>query len=96
MLNIIKGFAAGFAATLVLSALMMAKSAMGIMPELNVIAMLTQMGHQLMGLDQTLMTGWILHFLIGTVIWVGLFVPSAGILPGSAYWRKGIVFRVIG
>lgn len=41
--NIFKGMVAGFVATVVLSALMVMKSMMGLMPELNVIAMLSKM-----------------------------------------------------
>jgi hypothetical protein len=40
MSNIVRGIIAGFAATVVLSLLMMAKSMMGLMPEMNIIAML--------------------------------------------------------
>ncbi len=41
--NILKGVVAGFAATVVLSALMVMKSLMGLMPELDTVAMLTNM-----------------------------------------------------
>jgi len=41
--NVLKGMVAGFIATMVLSALMIMKSMMGVMPELDVINMLTNM-----------------------------------------------------
>ena len=54
--------AAGFVATVVLSALMLIKSAMGLMPELNVIKMLSSM------LDGGApAVGWVAHFFIGTM-----------------------------
>jgi len=58
---------AGFAATLVLSALMLMKSAIGLMPELDLPRMLGGM----MGAGPGL--GWIIHFMIGTVLWGALF-----------------------
>lgn len=43
MQKIVAGLVAGFIATVVLSVMMVAKSMMGIMPELDVIAMLSTM-----------------------------------------------------
>ena len=43
MTNTARGIAAGLAATMVLSMIMVAKGMMGLMPELNVIAMLSSM-----------------------------------------------------
>ncbi len=43
MTNLSRGLGAGLAATLVLSIIMVAKGMMGLMPELNVIAMLSNM-----------------------------------------------------
>ena len=66
--NLIKGLIAGFVATAVLSALMVMKSMMGLMPELDVVTMLTRM----MGAP-TPLAGWAAHFMIGTLVWGGLF-----------------------
>ena len=88
MNNIGKGFIAGFAATVVLSALMLMKSAMGLMPELDVIAMLSGMMSTGPGL------GWLGHFMIGTVAWGGLFALIEPSLPGTSYWLKGIIFGI--
>src|SRR5680860_510217 len=86
--NILKGMAAGFAATLVLSALMVMKSMMGLMPELDVIAMISKM------MGASLSMSWIAHLMIGTVVWGGLFVWLAPYLPGGSYWFKGVIFGV--
>ena len=88
MNNIVKGVIAGFAATAVLSLLMMMKSAIGLMPELDVIAMLSAM------MGSGLAMGWIAHFLIGSLVWGGLFALLAPKLPGGSLWLKGVFFGV--
>jgi len=88
MNNIGKGVIAGFVATTVLSMLMLMKSAMGLMPELDVVAMLGSMT----GTGPAM--GWIAHFVIGSVVWGGLFAVLAPSLPGGSLWLKGIVFGI--
>ena len=66
-MNIKTGLISGFVATVVLSILMVVKSKMGVMPELNAISMLAGM------MGASLAMGWIAHFMIGTFVWVGLF-----------------------
>lgn len=87
--NILKGMIAGFLATAVLSVIMVMKALIGVMPELDVIAMLTKM----MGASSPLV-GWTAHFVIGTVFWGGMFGLLDPNLPGSSHWLKGIVFGV--
>lgn len=81
-----RGVLAGFVATVVLSALMVMKGMMGMMPELNVITMLGSMtgGGAVMG--------WISHFVIGTILWGVLYVLVHEHLPGKAHWQKGTSF----
>lgn len=81
-----KGMLAGLAATIVLSALMMMKQAMGIMPELNPIAMITKMSG-----SSTMMMGWVGHFVIGTVLWGLLFAALDDKLSGP-HWLRGAIF----
>jgi len=88
MNNIGKGMIAGFVATAVLSMLMLMKSAMGLMPELDIISMLSGM------MGSGLAMGWIAHFMIGTVIWGGLFALFGPKLPGGSFWLKGVIFGV--
>lgn len=85
MNNIARGLVAGFVATVVLTALMLMKTAMGLMPQLDVIAMLSKM----MGSGPAM--AWIAHFMIGTVAWGGLFALTEQYLPGPSLWVKGIV-----
>lgn len=87
--NIAKGMVAGFVATIVLSALMVMKSMMGLMPELDVIAMLSKM----MGSSPAM--AWIAHFMIGTVVWGGLFAWLDPHLPGKSHVLKGITFGIV-
>lgn len=96
MSTILKGVVAGFTATVVLSALMVMKQAMGLMPELDIAQMLTAM----LGLP-SIAVGWMMHFVIGTVVWGGLFAIIAprfhlgnvagGIAFGVAAWLMMMV-----
>lgn len=88
MTNIKAGLVAGFSATVVLSAMMIAKSMMGVMPDLDVIHMLSAM----MGAPATL--GWLAHFMIGTLAWGGGFALLYALIPGSGALVKGIVFGI--
>ena len=83
-----KGIVAGFVATVVLSAMMMMKQSMGLMPELNPIAMISDMA----GLASPII-GWIGHFAIGTVFWGAGFAILEHYLPGP-YWLRGMVFAI--
>lgn len=88
MSNIKAGLVAGFSATAVLSAMMVGKSMMGVMPELDVIHMLSGM----MGVSPIL--GWLLHFMIGTVAWGVGFAILYSVIPGSGAVKKGILFGI--
>jgi hypothetical protein len=83
-----RGIVAGFVATVVLSAMMVMKQSMGLMPELNPIAMISSMA----GLTSPIV-GWIGHFVIGTVFWGAGFAILGPYLPGP-YWLRGIVFAI--
>jgi hypothetical protein len=82
------GLVAGLISTVILSAMMLVKEMMGVMPELNVIAMLSTM----MGAFAA--WGWLGHFIIGTVLWGGGFVMLYGLVPGATALVKGIVFGI--
>jgi hypothetical protein len=81
-----RGIVAGFAATAVLSAMMVMKQSMGLMPELNPIATIAEMAGA-----GSLLVGWIGHFVIGTVFWGAGFAIVSPYLPGS-YWLRGSIF----
>ena len=90
-----KSMIAGFIATLVLSALMVAKMMMGLMPGLNAIRMLTMMAHGMLGTPAVPVVGWALHFFIGTVAWGGLFALIGSKLPGGGFVSRGLSFGVL-
>jgi len=90
-----KSMIAGFVATVVLSVLMVIKMKMGVMPDLNVIKMMTTMAHGILGTPAVPIIGWIMHFMIGTVVWGVLFVLIGKSLPGGGYVSKGLSFGVL-
>ena len=88
MTNIGKGMVAGFVATAVLSMMMLIKSAMGLMPQLDIIRMMSDM------MSSSPAIAWIVHFLIGTVLWGALFAWLDPHLPGRSHWLRGVLFGV--
>lgn len=86
MNKIVAGAVAGFAATVVLSLMLVAKGMMGIMPELDVIAMLSAM------MGSSALIGWIAHFMIGTLAWGIGFALLYDWIPGGSAVGKGAVF----
>lgn len=87
-----KGMVAGFAATVVLSALMIAKAAMGMLPKMNAIRMLATMAHGYAGLPAVPAVGWAIHFSIGTIAWGILFALLYTRIPGKSALAKGLLF----
>ncbi len=80
-----KGVFAGLAATVVMSVLMVMKGAMGIMPQLDVIQMLSMM------LGVSAAVAWVVHFGIGAM-WGALFALGYRVIPGGNALTKGLVF----
>lgn len=89
--NIGRGIVAGLLATIALSILMVLKAAMGMMPAMNAIKMLTTMSNGILGTPSSPLVGWVIHFLIGAVLWGILFALVHDYLPGSSVAR-GLVF----
>ena len=86
---------AGFIATVVLSILMVMKMKMGLMPDLNVIKMMTMMAHDMMGTPAVPVVGWVMHFMIGTAVWGGLFALFSKFFPDGNSMIKGMVFATL-
>ncbi len=89
MNSIVRGIVAGLVATIVLSMLMIAKGMMGLMPELDMIAMLSSM------MSAPPVVGWIAHLMIGVAIWGGLFAFFYDQLPGKNAILKGLFFGAV-
>lgn len=89
MRNLSAGLLAGFVATAVLSAVMVMKARMGLMPELDVIQMLAGMLGGSVGL------AWLMHFMIGTLAWGGGFALLYGAIPGTGPVSKGMMLGLV-
>lgn len=84
------GLLAGLAATVVLSALMVIKTAMGVMPELDVPKMIAGM----MGRPELPLLGWATHFMIGVVCY-GIAVAILNErLPGRSPTAQGVLIGI--
>ena len=94
MSNIMKGIAAGFIATIVLTIFMMIKKTMGVMPELDPVHMLATMAAQKMGIEENPMIGWVMHFVIGSVAWGAALAIFNDKLPTDSQITKGIIVGI--
>ncbi len=92
MSNISKGLAAGLVATIALSAVMVMKATMGFMPELDLPRMIAGM----LGRADMPAVGWIVHFLIGIVIYGLAIALLDARLPGTGHIGHGVLIGVIG
>ena len=89
MNNIIKGILAGMIATIVLSIMMIIKAKMQVMPDLNIIAMLSEK------MDGPMAIGWAMHFMIGAGYGV-LITLLYNKLPTNCGLQKGMVLGLLG
>ncbi len=89
MQNTLADLVAEFIATVVLSAMMVVKGMMGLMPELDVAAMIGMM------MGASVAVGWIVHFMIGTIAWGGGFALLYEHILGGNAVVKGIIFGVV-
>lgn len=90
MASIWIGLIAGFVATAVLSGMMLVKDRAGFMPEMDMIGMISGM----MGTSRA--AGWLVHFVVGTVLYGLAFAwVFAGLWP-EAYWLGGAALGIAG
>ena len=82
------GLLAGFVATLVISALELLKDAIGVMPQMDLIGMLSG----ILGAPDSRAVGWFAHFLVGTALWGLLYAWLDSALPGQSRWQRGLGF----
>src|SRR5437879_8693249 len=88
MSNALRGMIAGFIATLVLTALMLLNGALDLIPEINIIRLLTTLG------TLSVPAAWMDHFIVGVIVWGLLFAVYDGAASRPAPWLKGIIFGV--
>jgi hypothetical protein len=80
------GMVAGFIATAVVSVAMGVLVPIGLAPDIiGLISQMLQAGRD---------TGWMLHFLIGTVAWGGFFAILQPFLPSRSGMLRGMMFGV--
>jgi hypothetical protein len=87
-----KGFAAGLVATLVLSALMVVKTMVGLMPQMSFPGLLAA----LMGAPGKLLVGWIVHFMIGVIAYGTAIAWIAKSGRGNSFIVQGVLIAVVG
>lgn len=92
MQNLASAMMAGLIATIVISVLMLLKSALGIMPELSVPAIIAQ----ILGVDDAPLLGWTVHLLVGTVIYAFALTKIDSNFPTEGKISNGIVTGSIG
>lgn len=85
--HLLLGLIAGLIATAVLSVFLLVKAQGGVMPEFDVIRMLSEIG----GAPDSPAVGWSLLFFIWAVAWGLLFAWVQPLLQ-SSYWFRGLVF----
>jgi len=85
MSDFLKGIAAGCVATIILSGLILLKNAVGLgsQPDLT----------SLLGIDRT--SAWILHMLLGSLVYGAAFAWLEPNLTADNFTRKGILFGLI-
>jgi len=88
MPNELKGVIAGFVATLVLSGLMILNSTIGLMPQIDIVRLLTTLG------TLTTASAWMDHFIVGALVWGLLFAAVDATTTRPALWLKGMIFGV--
>jgi alcohol dehydrogenase (cytochrome c) len=92
--NFAWGMIAGFAGVTALSILMLIKSRLGLLPELNPIADIVNILNGYTGADLPMAAGWVGHFVIGSIAWGAAYALLEPIFPGPAI-VKGLVFALI-
>jgi hypothetical protein len=93
--RIARSLAAGLVATLVLWVLKLSRDSV---PQLDTTRFLDRVAAataKATGLPDPLMSGWIWHWVAGTLLWGMLFGIMLPILPGNRYWLRGCAFGVI-
>lgn len=90
-----EGLLAGLVATAVASVLMLVNANIGVVTHPDTIQMLADLSGTTLGLGPGMASGWVLHVLIGTVLWGTLFALLNQRLPVKPSWGKGLVFGTL-
>jgi hypothetical protein len=82
---------AGFVAALTLAVLVTLKKALGLWPEVDLIAALTDAASPMLGLRWSAALGWFTFFFLKGLVWPSLFAMLADTLPGNRLVQALIV-----
>ncbi len=83
MFNILRGLIAGAVATFVAAIVILIKNALGINPTLSTMPLLADAVTNRDALIVSPLLGWVMHFVIFTILWSFVFALLAG--KGSSY-----------
>ena len=92
--DILRGIVAGLLATCILSLLMLIR---WLPPQFETVTLLIGIARVVLegsGLPAPF-AGWLWFFVIGGVWWGTWFAIIAPVIPGRAYWIKGMVFGLV-
>lgn len=84
--NITRGIVAGFVATTIISFFMILKEVARVFYGLDLVGVLSGV------FNSPSWVGWVVHYVIGSLVWGTLFAALAPRLPGSTCVIRGIVF----
>jgi hypothetical protein len=87
--DVTEGIIAGLIATIVTTIVIFAQQAAGIVPAFNLIALI-----QTAATGNDLVFAWVFHFVVGVVVWGGLFAVFSPHLPGP-HWVRGLIFGLL-
>jgi len=90
-MNIRNGLTAGFVATVVLSIVSGLMSTVGVPADLDTVSMAARAVATLTHGTPDPMAGWVVHVVVGTVVWGALYAVLEPVLAGPPLLR-GIVF----
>jgi hypothetical protein len=88
---LVDGVSAGFAATLAISAVMLLNDRMSLTPQVDLIRDLRHVIQILMGLRTPFLLAWLIHLILGSYVFGGVFAIVFDYLSGSPAMR-GVYF----
>jgi uncharacterized membrane protein YagU involved in acid resistance len=91
MTDVLKGILAGVIATAAVSALLLLDELLGLLPQLDMIQLLLLF----LGAPHEHTLGWVLHFVIGSVVGGALFAVLASRLEADNSTKRGILFGLL-
>jgi hypothetical protein len=85
-----KGIIAGLLATILLSLIILAFHTAGILPELDIVTLIDNLGSINRG------QAWADHFIVGTLLWGPIFAGTDSMGPPTRpRWLKGLIFGAV-